>query len=231
MKKLMLKSMAVMALAATGLYGCASSDTMEDSTAMEETTMSETQTMAGDTDMMDDDTNVSAEEQTEVEMQPGEVDYSEMFNTVENTEQHDLVSLAKMDPNLTTFVMLVEQAGIADDLMQGESMTLFVPTNAAFAELPEDSLSMLIKPEHKAQLIKILQAHVLPTEMMSSGFSSNQRIETGGGEYVMIDVGPDNNYVSVGGATVLRADVKASNGIIHVVDKVVTPTETTVDQY
>ncbi len=220
-----MKPLALLALAA-GLYGCASSEGInEDTTVMEDTSMSETQTMAGDTDLTDEnEAGVYAETATDVAA-ASEIDYSEMFSTVENTEQYDLVSLAKMDPNLTTFVMLVEQAGLANELMQGEAFTVFAPTNSAFAVLPQDSLNMLMKPENKAQLIKVLQAHVLPTKVGSASFNSSQRIETGGGEHVSVEVDDNSSYIAVGGARVVKPDVEASNGYIHVVDKIITPTE------
>lgn len=225
MKKIIFKPLAVAALASMGLFSCASSSTMDDTTAMDDDmSMSETQTMAGDTEA-DAAVGVDADMNADMDTDMEDIDYSEMFSTVDNTEQYDVISLAKMDPNLSTFVSLVEQADLADDLMQGESMTIFAPTNAAFAALPQDSLNMLMMPENKAQLIKVLQAHVLPTEVSSMGFNSSQRIETGGGEYVMIDVGANNSYVTVGGATIVKSDVEASNGVIHVVDKVINPTE------
>ncbi|GAB3821254.1 hypothetical protein GCM10028895_23040 [Pontibacter rugosus] len=200
---------------------------MTDSTAIEETTISETQTMAGTTDeaaTRADRMNNAATDVTD------ERAYSNMFSTVENTAQYDIVALAKMDPNLTTFVTLLEHAGMSSNLMQGDAYTVFAPTNAAFAALPQDKLSMLMKPESKAELIKLLQVHVLPTEVRSSGFNSSQRIETGGGDHVQIDVGVNDSYITVGGASIVKSDVAASNGVIHVVDSLIQPTET-IDRY
>ncbi|GHA76009.1 fasciclin domain-containing protein [Pontibacter akesuensis] len=215
------------ALLAAGIFGCASTtESMEDATAMEEDmSMSQTQTMAGSTSDVEEETSTSA-----AGTMAATADYSEMFLGIENTAQYDLIALASMDPNLSTFVSLVEQAGIAADLTAAEEYTVFAPTNAAFAALPQEDLEMMMRAENKAALIKLLQAHVLPTKVTSSGFSSSQRIETGGGEYVTIDVGPNNSSVTVGGATIVKSDVEAANGIIHVVDNVIQPTEN-MDRY
>lgn len=229
MKRILIKPLAVAALFTAGLFGCATSDsTMDgDTTAMDDNmTMSETQTMAGNTT----DEGVYAEADTDANMpmtaetDMAEIDYGAMFEDMD-TEQYDLVSLAKMDPNLTTFVMLVEQAGLADELKNADNYTVFAPTNAAFSQMPQADMDMLMKPENKAMLIKTLQAHVLPNEVSTSRFNSSQRIETGGGEYVLIDVEENNTAITIGGAMIVKGDVEASNGVLHVVDNVVQTTD------
>lgn len=189
------------ALASTTLFGCTTSEeSVNESVAMERP------------DGLNDNTTVA-----------DSTDYSQMFADVGNTAQYDLISLMQKDPNLSTFAMMLEQAGLTNDLAQGESITVFVPVNAAFASWPPDSLNMLMLPENKAQAIRLLQAHVLPNKVYFNEFDSSQRIETGGGEYVTVEVSGNGSRASIGGATIVKPDIEASNGIIHIVDNLISP--------
>lgn len=222
-----------MALATTMLfgYGCASSDdTMQqDTTAMDDDmTMSETQTMAGE------DPDAVVVEETVVAAAPiatttttlsientGSVD--DMFSKIDDTEQHDVLALAKMEPNLSTFVTLVEQSGIASDLERLESYTLLAPSNEAFSKIPQDKLESLLMPDNKALLMSVLQMHVLPSEVSSLQFQNNSQIQVGEDSYIPVEVGVNNTYVRVGGAQLVKTNIEASNGVIHVIDNVILP--------
>ena len=221
------------AFASTTLFSCASSDEMNDTTAMDDTTtMSETQVMGGETDDMDDAEGVVVE--TEVVVPVATIplatlsltnseELSDMFESIDETEQYNLMDLAKKSPNLSTFAYLAEAAGINDDLMRDGDFTLFAPTNEAFSKLSKQDLEMLLLPENRAKLTAILQAHVLPSEVASTQFNSTQRITLSDNRYLPITT--SGNNVIIAGATIVVPNVEASNGMLHVVDRVIIPSQ------
>ncbi|GAB3197800.1 putative surface protein with fasciclin (FAS1) repeats [Pontibacter aydingkolensis] len=228
----MIKPLAVAAFASTALFGCASSDTTADTT-----TMSETQTMAGTTADMDDAESVVVEREVAVPVATitlatlsltNTEDVSDMFENIDDSEKYNLIELAKMSPNLSTFTQLAEAAGISDDLMRDGDFTLFAPTNEAFSKLSKEDLEMLLLPENKAKLAAVLQTHVLPSKVSSTMFNNSQRITLANNRYIPVSV--DNNVISLGGATVQVSNVEASNGYIHVVDSVIIPSQDAIDK-
>ncbi|MBW7466381.1 putative surface protein with fasciclin (FAS1) repeats [Pontibacter aydingkolensis] len=213
MKKRLLTPVIAVAIVSCSLFGCAGSS---ETTAMESTTMSETQTMAGDTEM--ETTTSPALSVT------NEEEYDEMFTNVDDTKQYDLISLAKISPNLSTFATLAETAGIANALTADGKYTIFAPTNQAFSSMPRAKLERLSKPENKAELIKVLQLHILPNEVASTRLSDNQRIKAGEDQYITINVDSNTRAATIGGATIMRPDIEASNGVLHVINGVITTT-------
>jgi uncharacterized surface protein with fasciclin (FAS1) repeats len=227
MKKRMLKPIAAVVVASFTIFGCARHDRGMDTTASESATMSETETMAGDDvytdDAMDtrtDDMDVAGMSMTDEES------YNDMFNAIDDTKQHDILDLATQSSNLSTFARLIEVANLGAALRTEGPFTIFAPTNEAFAELPGGKLEYLMQPENREELVNILQAHVLPARVLSSQFTSAQRIGTPDGKQILIDTDQARG-VTIGGAPIVRANVEASNGIIHVVNRIVTPTDMT----
>lgn len=215
MKKKLITPVVAAAALSLSLFGCASSS---ETTAMDETTtMSETQTMAGETEME------ATEAASDISLTNPE-EYDEMFENVSDTKQYDLIALAKTSPNLSTFAAMVEAAGIASAITPDKKFTIFAPTNEAFSAMPRAELDRLMMPENKAELIKVLQLHILPNEVASTRFTDNQRIKAGEDKYINIEVDDMARRVTVGGATVVKPDVMASNGVLHVVDGVITTT-------
>lgn len=236
---------APLALAATMLFGfgCASTnDTMSDTTAMEgDVTMTETQEMAGtDTDLdedvdvdadvdadidtdMDTDADMSASISMDALSMENPVSVDEMFADIDDTEQYDVLELARMNPNLSTFVSLVEQSGLESDLSRLGKFTLLAPTNEAFSKVDHDKLETLLNADNKAVLKSVLQAHVLPNEVTSAQFQNNSQIQVGENSYIPVEVGVNNTNIRIGGAQVVKANVEASNGVIHVIDNVILP--------
>ena len=152
--------------------------------------------------------------------------YENMFSDVGNTADYTFLELAKKSSNLSTFVELLDEADMITAMEQytGRSFTIFAPTNAAFDALPAGMLEELRKPEHRDQLIRLLQAHMLAEPVEAAQFTDNQKIEYGHTLYIPVKVSDDGSrQVTVGGATIVKPDVKASNGIVHVVDAVVQP--------
>jgi uncharacterized surface protein with fasciclin (FAS1) repeats len=236
------RTMIPLAFAAMIMYGCAgSTETMDDTTAMDETTtMSETQTMAGsatDTEQSNVDAMVIEEKVVvpvatlSITTLPMEntVEVDNMFEDIDDTKQHDVLALAKTNPNLSTFMMLAEQADLESDLQRLDEFTLFAPTNEAFSKVPQEKLESLLMPDNLALLKRVLQAHVLPSKVSATQFNSSQRIQMSEDSYIPVDVTMNGTNITVGGATIVKDNVEASNGMIHVVDNVILPTENTTE--
>ena len=140
---------------------------------------------------------------------------------------------ASQASNLTTLVAAVEAAGLVETLSGEGPFTVFAPTNEAFEALPEGTVETLLKPENKDQLTKILTYHVVPAEATSA--AAMQMIEDDGGEHNVTTVSGDTLTLKMNGddlvvfdesgnaATVTQADVMQSNGVVHVIDKVLMP--------
>ena len=146
-----------------------------------------------------------------------------------------LVSLASVNANAADIVDTAVKAGqfktLAAALTAGDLIvvlkgpgpfTVFAPTDEAFKKLPPGTVEKLLKPENKAQLVKILTYHVVPGKVMSSALAGKKTdAKTVQGEMVMVDA--TMGGVTVNGAKVVTADVAADNGVIHVIDTVLIP--------
>jgi len=133
----------------------------------------------------------------------------------------DIVDTAVGAGQFTTLVAAVQAAGLVDALKGDGPMTVFAPTDAAFAALPEGTVENLLKPENKDQLIDILTYHVLPGAVMASDVNAKKlTVEMLNGDSATV-TGWDG--VKIDGATVVSADIEASNGVIHVIDQVILP--------
>ena len=136
-------------------------------------------------------------------------------------QKSDIVTLAVGNENLSTLVAAVKAAGLVETLQGDGPFTVFAPTNAAFAALPEGTVENLLKPENKDQLIAVLTYHVVGAQVMSTDLKDGQMAGTVQGSDVKIMV--SKKGVKVNDANVIAADVKASNGVVHVIDKVILP--------
>jgi uncharacterized surface protein with fasciclin (FAS1) repeats len=132
----------------------------------------------------------------------------------------DIVDTAVEAGSFETLVAAVQAADLVDTLKGDGPFTVFAPTDEAFAALPEGTVEDLLKPENKDQLIEILTYHVVPGKVMSGDLSDDMAATTVQGSDVMIDL---DNGVMVEEATVVSADIETSNGVIHVIDKVILP--------
>ena len=145
----------------------------------------------------------------------------------------NIVENASAAGNLKTLVAAVKAAGLVDTLASPGPFTVFAPTNDAFAKLPAGTVDTLLKPENKDQLTKILTCHVVAANAMAADVVG--MIEAGGGTAKLGTVGGceftaamvDGKVQITDGqgnvATVTIADVKQSNGVIHVIDTVLLP--------
>ncbi|KFN49489.1 hypothetical protein P873_10980 [Arenimonas composti TR7-09 = DSM 18010] len=133
----------------------------------------------------------------------------------------DIVDTAIAAGNFKTLVAAVQAAGLADTLKGPGPFTVFAPTDAAFAALPAGTVENLLKPENRDQLVAILTYHVVPGRVTAAQAATLDSAKTvQGGE---LDIDAANGGVTIDGANVVTADIAASNGVIHVVDKVLLP--------
>ena len=132
----------------------------------------------------------------------------------------DIVDTAVDAGTFSTLVAAVEAAGLVDTLKGEGPFTVFAPTDEAFAALPEGTVENLLKPENIDQLTAILTYHVVPGKVMSTDLTDDMMATTVQGSDVTIDL---DNGVMVQDATVTAADIEASNGVIHVINKVILP--------
>ena len=133
----------------------------------------------------------------------------------------DIIDTAIANGSFKTLVAAVKAAGLVDTLKGKGPFTLFAPTDAAFSKLPKGTVANLLKPENKAKLVAILTHHVLAGAVTSIAVVGKKLSpKTVNGTSLSVD---GTNEVIISGAKVVSADVKASNGIIHVIDKVLLP--------
>lgn len=130
----------------------------------------------------------------------------------------DIVDIAT--ESAKTLAAAVTAAGLVETLKGTGPFTVFAPTDAAFAVIQSD-VDNLLKPENKAQLSKILTYHVVSGKTMAADLKDGQMITTVEG--TMLEVTITNGKVMINGANVISADIPASNGVIHIIDKVLMP--------
>ncbi len=144
----------------------------------------------------------------------------------------DIVDTAVGAGSFNTLVAAVQAAGLVDTLKGEGPFTVFAPTDDAFAALPEGTVEDLLKPENKDKLVAILTYHVVPGKVMSSDLAGKQTYaKTAQGSSVFVNASSDNGVFVDNSpkdnksemSKVVTADIETSNGVIHVVDKVILP--------
>ncbi|TYL46600.1 fasciclin domain-containing protein [Marinomonas sp. IMCC 4694] len=148
-----------------------------------------------------------------------------MFMSVAHADHHgmkkDIVDVAVENGSFNTLVAAVQAAGLVDTLKSKGPFTVFAPTDAAFAKLPEGTVAMLLKPENKDKLVAVLTYHVVSGAVMAADVVTMDSAPTVQGQSVAINV--DGGNVMINNANVVLPNVKASNGVIHVIDTVLLP--------
>lgn len=136
-------------------------------------------------------------------------------------ETGTIVAVAAANPDFSTLVAAVKAAGLVDTLNSAGPFTVFAPTNAAFAKLPAGTVESLLKPENKAKLSAILTYHVVSGKVTAADVVKLKSANTVNGKAVKIAAGKTG--VKINDAKVTATDIKASNGVIHVIDTVLIP--------
>ena len=134
-------------------------------------------------------------------------------------KQPNIVQLASSAPQFSTLVSLVKQAGLVRALSKPGKLTVFAPTNKAFSKVPSDTLDALARD--RKQLRAVLLYHVAPGKLTASKVVKRDGAKTLNGARVTFDV--RNGKVFVNDARVTKADLKASNGVVHQINRVLLP--------
>ncbi len=135
-------------------------------------------------------------------------------------DPQNIVELAVGSESLSTLVAAVTAGELVETLSGEGPFTVFAPTNEAFNALPEGTLDELLKPENNDQLVSILTYHVVAGKVLSSDLSDGMTATTVNGAEITITT---TDGAKVNGASVVSADIEASNGVVHVIDAVILP--------
>ena len=133
----------------------------------------------------------------------------------------DIVETAASNSDFSTLVAAVKAAGLVDALKADGPLTVFAPTNEAFAKLPAGTVESLLLPENKDKLVQILTYHVVAGEVMAADVVKLTSATTLEGSNITVMV--SDGGVKVDNANVVTTDIKTSNGVIHVIDTVIMP--------
>ena len=136
-------------------------------------------------------------------------------------KSQDIVDTAVAAGQFNTLAAALEAAGLVDTLKGDGPFTVFAPTDAAFAKLPEGTVESLLKPENRDQLVAILTYHVVAGKVKAADVVKLKEAKTVNGQDVAITVA--DNGVQINNANVIKTDIGASNGVIHVIDTVILP--------
>lgn len=137
----------------------------------------------------------------------------------------DIVDVAAKAGSFKTLIAAARAAGLVEALRAKGPLTVFAPTDAAFAKLPKGTLAALLEPENRDKLQAMLKRHVIAGAIPASAIvkAGTARAKTLQGQEITATFDKATKTVTVNGAKVISADVKASNGIIHIVDTVIVP--------
>lgn len=145
----------------------------------------------------------------------------QILNQVNNPNLYKTIDLAHMDRNLSTFTNLVVLSGLSTSMHMTDAHTLFIPTNDAFRDMTIERFAELTNPKNKPELIAFVKRHYLPSTVLSNEFKDSQVISTGNNEEITVAA---DNYgnVFIGGAKIIKPDIKALNGTVHIVNDFIT---------
>ncbi len=135
-------------------------------------------------------------------------------------QKFDIVDTAIQAGKFSTLATALTAAGLVETLKGDGPFTVFAPTDEAFAKVPQETLRELLKPENKDKLTAILTYHVVAGKIMARDVVNVNKATTVQGQSIKIDA---KDGVKIDGAKVITADIEATNGVIHVIDAVLMP--------
>ena len=156
------------------------------------------------------------------EATPAEPAPAEEVSNVPPLNENNIVSIAIRSEDHTTLVAAIKAADYVTSVAASGPLTVFAPTNEAFAKLPEGTVENLVKPENVATLRQILQYHVTTSALEKSWLKDGQTLGMANGKKTTVHV--DGDVIKINDATII-ASIPASNGIVYVVDTVLLPPE------
>jgi uncharacterized surface protein with fasciclin (FAS1) repeats len=159
------------------------------------------------------------ESESELITEPALEETSEPTTDSGGDSGQSIVDVAADNPQLSQLVTALQAAGLTDALAQAGPLTVFAPNNEAFAQLDQSDLTALLS--NPQELGSILQYHVVEGEYLSSDLSDGQTLTTLSGDDLTVSI--DGGDVTVDGAQVVRPDIEAGNGVIHIINGVIQP--------
>jgi uncharacterized surface protein with fasciclin (FAS1) repeats len=152
--------------------------------------------------------------------------YRQLFEDIGKTQNHTLMELLRMEEDFSIFVNLIEQAGLEDSISRMERVTILAPANYAFEALPSDEQNELKSSRNQSPAREIIRSHIIQKELYLKDLQDGQSILTAVGENLEVEEeevlrGEQPPYIYVGGSRIVKPDVKAGNGVIHVLDALV----------
>lgn len=134
----------------------------------------------------------------------------------------DLFETAEATGNVSMLVSAIRAAGIEDELKDEGPYTVFAPSNDAFAAIPQDVIDGYMRPENRQQIKELLEAHIVKGKVSREDLANETELTALNGQKITVEA--DSEGLSLnGGATVMVSDIEATNGIIHLIDVVMTP--------
>lgn len=147
------------------------------------------------------------------------------FEMVDDTNEYTIVELAEMDSRFSTFLTFLKASGLDTSVEYVEGYTIFLPTNQAFEDMKLGELSQLTNPENKIKLVEFVKHYIIPQKVLKNQFNSSQVITVSEDKSIKINTELNGQHVAIGGANIIASDIESKNGIIHVIDQLVTPTD------
>lgn len=145
-------------------------------------------------------------------------------STFVRASNQDIVDTAVGAGQFKTLAAALDAAGLVTTLKGSGPFTVFAPTDAAFAKLPAGTVEELLKPENKEKLTAILTYHVVPGAVMAEQVTQLSEAKTVNG--AMVKISAKNGKVMINDANVVTPNIETSNGVIHVIDRVILPPST-----
>lgn len=140
---------------------------------------------------------------------------------------NDLASVAEKAGSFKTLLAAVKAAGLMEVLTGDQALTVFAPTDEAFAKLPKGTVEALLKPENRDKLKSVLALHVVPGKVSAGdALNAGQSKALSGGS---LEFGISDGLFQVNGSTIVKTDIKCDNGLIHVIDAVLLPSSASKD--
>lgn len=145
------------------------------------------------------------------------------FTNVSDTKSHTVMELAQNDDRFSIFVSFLEASGLDTSMEYAEGYTVFMPTNEAFGEMKLEKLSNLAGSGNQMKVMDFVKNYILSTKVTTSDFEDDQIIDLEGDNKINISTDM-NSQINIGGAQIIQGDIEAEDGVIHVIDELITPT-------
>lgn len=141
------------------------------------------------------------------------------FTDSTDTESYSVMELVESDENFSIFLDFLKASNLATNMNYVDGYTLFLPVNEAFGEMRLKQLSKLVEDGNQSKLVEFVNNYILPNKVRMSEFQNNNVINFD--EDNEIEVSTNNRRVSIGGAEIVQSDIKAKDGMIHVINELI----------